>query len=105
MEVLTKPLSDSKQSANEELRHALRLCVEQMCARCREAADALTASVPCLMGCETLKIAKAALDRTPMNCEALSKAEVLAELDSRSFSKEDTIEWLYTVQGATDEQK
>ena len=76
-------MSDSKQSANEELQNALRLCMEQMCARCREAADALTASIPCLTGCETLKIAKAALDRKPMNCEALSKEEALAELAKR----------------------
>ena len=37
----------------------------------------------------------AALSSSPRNCDALSKDEVLEILDDRSFSKEDTIEWLY----------
>ena len=66
--------------ADNETRHALRLCVEQMCARCREAADALTSSVPCLEGCETLKIAKAALATPQRNCWRFdSCAEAKAE--------------------------
>ena len=36
-----------------------------------------------------------ALASPPRNCDALSKAEVLEMLKDRSFSKEDTIEWLY----------
>ena len=37
----------------------------------------------------------AALASPPRNCDVLSKAEVLEMLKDRSFSKEDTIEWLY----------
>jgi hypothetical protein len=44
---------------------------------------------------EMHKICTAALAAAPRNCDAFSKAEVLEELDRRSFSKEDTIEWLY----------
>lgn len=36
-----------------------------------------------------------ALSATPRNCDVLSKDEALKVLDDRSFSKEDTIEWLY----------
>ena len=36
-----------------------------------------------------------ALSTPPRNCDAFSKDEVLRVLDDRSFSKEDTIEWLY----------
>lgn len=36
-----------------------------------------------------------ALAEPPRNCDAFSKAEVLEVLDDRSFSKEDTIEWLF----------
>lgn len=39
--------------------------------------------------------AKSALAEPPRNCDVFSKAEVLEELDDRSFSKEDTIEWLF----------
>ena len=39
--------------------------------------------------------AKAALSAPPRNCDVLSKDEVLEMLKDRSFSKEDTIEWLY----------
>lgn len=44
---------------------------------------------------KALDKAKAALSATPRNCDVLSKDEVLRVLDDRSFSKEDTIEWLY----------
>ena len=47
-------------------------------------------------------IADAALEKPPRNCDAFSKAEVLEELEDRSFSKEDTIDWLYEeAKGAT----
>ena len=36
-----------------------------------------------------------ALSVPPRNCDVLSKDEVLETLKDRSFSKEDTIEWLY----------
>ena len=46
--------------------------------------------------CYTLyRVCEAALSSTPRNCDVLSKDEVLKVLDDRSFSKEDTIEWLY----------
>ena len=38
---------------------------------------------------------KTALAEPLRNCDAFSKAEVLEVLDDRSFSKEDTIEWLF----------
>ena len=44
---------------------------------------------------ELAKIADAALSAPPRNCDVLLKAEVLEMLKDRSFSKEDTIEWLY----------
>lgn len=39
---------------------------------------------------------KPALSAPPRNCDILSKAEVLEMLKDSSFSKEDTIEWLYS---------
>ena len=46
--------------------------------------------------------AESALSALPRNCDVLSKDEVLKVLDDRSFSKEDTIEWLYAeVKGET----
>lgn len=36
-----------------------------------------------------------ALSVPPRNCDVFSKAEVLKVLEDRSFSKEDTIEWLF----------
>ena len=51
------------------LRYALKLCMRQMCERCREIADALTGSLPCLEGCETLRIAKRALAAPQRNCD------------------------------------
>ena len=44
---------------------------------------------------KALDKAKATLAEPPRNCDLLSKAEVLEMLKDRSFSKEDTIEWLY----------
>ena len=39
--------------------------------------------------------ARQAIAAPPRNCDAFSKEEALEVLDDRSFSKEDTIEWLY----------
>lgn len=44
---------------------------------------------------ELKQIAESAISATLRNCDAFSKDEVLRVLDDRSFSKEDTIEWLY----------
>ena len=41
------------------------------------------------------EVSYSALVAPPRNCDVLSKDEVLKVLDDRSFSKEDTIEWLY----------
>ena len=41
------------------------------------------------------EIAYSALTAHPRNCDVFSKDEVLEILKDRSFSKEDTIEWLY----------
>ena len=41
------------------------------------------------------EVSYSALVAPPRNCDVLSKAEVLETLKDRSFSKEDTIEWLY----------
>ena len=50
--------------------------------------------------------ARAALSSPPRNCDVLSKDEVLEMLKDRSFSKEDTIEWLYDeAKGITDGSK
>ena len=47
------------------LREALKLCVKDMCEMCRfAAAVAQDNQAPCLNGCETLRVAKAALDAT-----------------------------------------
>ena len=43
-----------------------------------------------------LLIVNSALNVPSRNCDVLSKDEVLKVLDDRSFSKEDTIEWLYS---------
>ena len=42
-----------------------------------------------------LSVVNAALSTQPRNCDAFSKAKVLEMLEDRSFSKEDTIEWLF----------
>ena len=50
------------------LREALALCVEAMCRYCR--AEARACGLPqCLDGCETLKMAKAALSAPARNCD------------------------------------
>ena len=48
----------------------------------------------------------ASLSAPPRNCDAFSKAQVLEMLEDRSFSKEDTIEWLFDeAKGETDGSK
>ena len=46
---------------NNELREALKSCVDEMCDRCRELAAARGNPLPCLNGCEPVRKAKAAL--------------------------------------------
>ena len=45
---------------------------------------------------EAHEAVNAALAAKPRNCDMLSKDEVLETLKDRSFSKEDTIEWIYS---------
>lgn len=55
---------------------------------------------------ELLEACDAALNVPSRNCDAFSKDKVLEILEDRSFSKEDTIEWLYAeAKGESDEQK
>ena len=55
---------------------------------------------------EAQDMAKAALSAPPRNCDVFSKAKVLEMLEDRSFSKEDTIEWLFAgAKGETDGSK
>ena len=55
---------------------------------------------------ELLEVVDAALSAPPRNCDAFSKEKVLEMLEDRSFSKEDTIEWLFAeAKGETDGSK
>ena len=87
----------SKQSANDELRNALLLCMRGMCGYCRMDAEARGMSTKCMNGCEALRVAKAALDRKPRNCDRFSNANEALE----AFAKEkcetmiEFIRWLY----------
>ena len=51
------------------MRDALKLCIANMCGYCRIAAALQGDAAPCLNGCETLRIAKAALAAPPRQCD------------------------------------
>ena len=52
------------------------------------------------------EITYSALKESPRRCDAFSKDEVLEMLKDRSFSKEDTTEWLYgKAEGENDGSK
>lgn len=53
--------------SNTKIRSALESCIEELCARCREAAAAHGNPLPCINGCETVRKAKAALAALPNN--------------------------------------
>ena len=59
-----------------KLREALKLCVDEMCDRCRELAVARGNPLPCLSGCEPVRKAKAALAAPPRNCDVYSSDEL-----------------------------
>lgn len=59
----------------QKMREALELCVKEMCANCRDAAHTLAPGTPCVYGCETLKIAKAALAEPLRNSDVLGWRE------------------------------
>lgn len=52
-----------------KLREAVKLCMDEMCSRCRELAAARSNPLPCLQGCEPVRKAKAALAAPPRNCD------------------------------------
>ena len=47
-----------------KLREALKLCMDEMCNRCRDLAAARSNPLPCLQGCEPVRKAKATLAAT-----------------------------------------
>ena len=49
------------------LHEALKLCMDEMCSRCRDLAAARSNPLPCLQGCEPVRKAKAALAALPNN--------------------------------------
>lgn len=58
-----------------KLREALKLCVDEMCNRCRDLASARGNPLPCLQGCGPVREAKAALAAPPRNCDRFASAE------------------------------
>ena len=52
-----------------KLHEALKLCMDEMCTRCRELAAVRGNPLPCLNGCEPVRKAKAALAEPPRNCD------------------------------------
>ena len=58
-----------------KLREALKLCVDEMCDRCRDLAVARGNPLPCLSGCEPVRKAKAALAAPLRNCDRYASAE------------------------------
>lgn len=73
-----------------KLREALGVARELILSQCHGGTSFSKACAVALVKIDS------ALAEPLRNCDAFSKAEVLEELDDRSFSKEDTIEWLYT---------
>ena len=69
-----------------KLREALNLCVDEMCARCRDLAKARGNPAPCLNGCEPVRKAKAALAAPVKNCE-VGTAEELADMRKEARSE------------------
>ena len=57
------------QTKTQALQDALELCVKEMCNYCRNEAIAQGLELTCVDGCETLKIAKAALAMPMRQCD------------------------------------
>lgn len=51
------------------MRDALEICLKKMCGYCREAAGRCGYDVPCVDGCEPLKMAMSALSAPARNCD------------------------------------
>ena len=72
----------NKQVGNAaKLREALKLCMDEMCNRCRDLAKARGNPAPCLNGCEPVRKAKAALAAPPRNCDAGTAEEQAKRLN------------------------
>lgn len=63
---------------NNKLREALKMCVDELCARCRDLAKAQGDPMPCLNGCEPVRKAKAALSTPSRNCDVGTAEEQVA---------------------------
>jgi hypothetical protein len=57
-------LGKPKEVGSAKLREALKLCIDEMCKRCRDLAAARGNPLPCLNGCEPVRKVKAALAET-----------------------------------------
>jgi hypothetical protein len=66
---------------SNSLREALKLCMDELCTRCRELAAARGNPLPCLSGCEPVRKAKAALAEPVRNCEVGSPEEQQERFD------------------------
>ena len=95
-----------KRGNSAALRNALNLCVDEMCARCRDLAKARGNPAPCLNGCEPVRKAKAALAAPPRNCERFGsstqaraewyKTEVLPRVEGVVSGVEPPfVDWLF----------
>ena len=69
-----------------KLREALKLCMDELCDRCRDLSVARGNPLPCLSGCETVRKAKATLSAPPRNCDLpeVAKDPWRAWLDDKS---------------------
>jgi len=63
-------ITKAPQGNDAKMRAALKLCMEMMCVYCTESTDET-----CMNGCETLRMAKAALAAPPRNCDRFTDAE------------------------------
>lgn len=74
-----------------KLREALKLCVDEMCNRCRELAAARGNTMPCLSGCEPVRKARAALAEPPRNCDIGTAEEQAKRMDAYCTSYRECI--------------
>lgn len=67
---------------NNELREALKSCVDEMCDRCRELAAARGNPLPCLNGCEPVRKAKFTLVKPLRNCDVGTAEEQTRRMEA-----------------------
>jgi hypothetical protein len=70
-----------------KMREALELCAHEMCKYCRKAAVVENLVIPCLEGCETQRIAKAALSAPPRQCDVGTAYEQSERMEKSVCSK------------------